>query len=122
MKFNRIVGQKRQKIDRKQDEQLQLLLGDSYNESGSASATSREACSRYIHAPIETENSVLEWWKLNEKHFPTLAKLARRFLAIPATSVPSERMFSAAGRLITKLRNRLGASKADMLLFLYKNK
>lgn len=84
-------------------------------------STSYEECNKYIHAPFSIENNVLEWWKLNEKYFPRLAKLARKFLAIPATSVPAERMFSAAGRLITKQRNRLGARKANMLLFLNKN-
>ena len=34
--------------------------------------------------------------------------MARDYLAIPATSVPIEQVFSQAGNLITKKRNRLG--------------
>jgi len=33
--------------------------------------------------------------------------MARRFLAIPATSAPIERVFSIGGSIITKSRNRL---------------
>ena len=36
----------------------------------------------------------LEWWKINENQYPRLSKMARDFLAIPSTSVPSEQCFS----------------------------
>jgi hypothetical protein len=42
----------------------------------------------------------LAWWKGNERKFPILAKLARMYLAIQATSAPSERIFSVASRII----------------------
>ena len=58
---------------------------------------------------------------LNSKHYPAVAALAARYLPIPATSVLSERQFSAAGRLITKLRSRLEPDRVDNILFLYKN-
>ena len=37
------------------------------------------------------------WWGQHHKEFPTLSILARHFLSAPATSVPSEQLFSAAG-------------------------
>ncbi len=49
----------------------------------------------------------LEWWKINETQYPNLAKMARDYLAIPATSVPSEQSFSISKNLITDNRNRL---------------
>jgi len=39
-------------------------------------------------------------------------------LAIPATSAPTERLFSTAGRTITAERNRLSPDMADALIFL----
>ncbi|GBC00492.1 hypothetical protein RclHR1_03880002 [Rhizophagus clarus] len=37
----------------------------------------------------------LEFWKINESQYPRLANMARDYLAIPSTSVPSEQCFSA---------------------------
>ncbi|GES99129.1 ribonuclease H-like domain-containing protein [Rhizophagus clarus] len=49
----------------------------------------------------------LEFWKINESQYPRLANMARDYLAIPSTSVPSEQCFSAGKYLITDTRNRL---------------
>ena len=38
----------------------------------------------------------LAWWKMHEKEYPVLAKMARDILAIPASSSECERIFSAA--------------------------
>jgi hypothetical protein len=32
----------------------------------------------------------LDWWRINESNFPYLAKLALKYLSIPATSAPSK--------------------------------
>ena len=53
--------------------------------------------------------------------YPVLAKMARQYLSIPATEVASERMFSAAGLTLTKLRSLLDADTVDVILFLHKN-
>ena len=74
----------------------------------------------YIKAPVNTSNS-LDWWRAHENEFPQLAPLARRYLAIPATEVPSERVFSSAGMTITKLRASLDPESVDKLIFLNKN-
>jgi len=63
----------------------------------------------------------LEWWRVNEVRFPRLAFLARKLLAIQATSAPSERLFSAAGLTIAKDRARLTPENAAMLIFLHDN-
>ena len=49
----------------------------------------------------------LEFWKVNESQYPRLANMARDYLAIPSTSVPSEQCFSTSKHLITDTRNRL---------------
>ncbi|KAK7160440.1 hypothetical protein R3I93_008173 [Phoxinus phoxinus] len=61
------------------------------------------------------------WWSLNEHRFKNLSRLAKAYLCIPATSVPAERVFSAAGLVVSRLRSRLLPKHVDMLLFLNKN-
>src|SRR5690606_36657321 len=60
----------------------------------------------------------LEFWQQKEKVFPYLAKMARDYLAIPATSAASERCFSQARVLLPYTRNRLSRKtiKEHMLL------
>lgn len=59
----------------------------------------------------------LLWWKENEKRFGNLAPLAKKYLCILGTSVPSERLFSKAGELISIRRNRLKSKNVDMMIF-----
>jgi hypothetical protein len=64
-------------------------------------------------------NCPLTWWKVNELKFPLLSHLAHRLLCIPATSAPSERVFSNAGLTIAKDRARLAPETAGELIFLH---
>lgn len=61
----------------------------------------------------------LLWWKKNQKTLPLMSILARQILCIPATSAPSERVFSMAGLTITKLRASLSSDNAGNLIFLH---
>ena len=60
----------------------------------------------------------LPWWKLHARNFPLLARVARRVLAIPASSAQSERLFSVAGQTVTKKRNSLASDNVELLVFL----
>ena len=66
-------------------------------------------------------NNPLDWWRFRATEFPRLSRMARKILAIPATSAPSERVFSVAGLTITKLRSRLRPDNASCLVFLKEN-
>ncbi len=49
------------------------------------------------------------------------ATLARTYLAIPATSVPSEQIFSQAGLILNKKRPALSPEHANHLICLHEN-
>ena len=77
----------------------------------------------YMAMPqADMDTNPLQWWKEKSKTvLPKLAQLVKTVLCVPATSTPSERVFSTMGVIITKLRNRLSASTAEAILFLKKN-
>ena len=50
---------------------------------------------------------VLEWWKQHSGTYPSLAHIARDYLAIPATSTPVKRAFSAGSNPIANKRASL---------------
>ena len=70
----------------------------------------------------ESIDNPLEWWKIvGTERFPFLAELARVFLAIPATSAPSESVFSRAGFEDRTNRARLGAETLRTSLLVVRN-
>ena len=78
-----------------------------------------DAFTQYFAEPIiESTRNPFEYWSENKTRFPTLAKMARKFLASPSSSVASERAFSAAGRVVTPSRSRLSSEKIRQLLYL----
>ena len=74
-----------------------------------------------VKANDGSNNNPLDWWKVKNQQYPQLAKLAKKFLCIPASSAPSERLFSKAGITISNRRNRLHPGTAESLLFLSEN-
>jgi hypothetical protein len=66
-----------------------------------------------------TFNCPLTWWKYNECKYRLLSILASRLLCIPATSAPSEHVFSVARLTIAKDRARLASDTANELIFLH---
>ena len=73
------------------------------------------------YPPVDVDLDPLMWWKDEQKKFPVLESLARKYLCICGTSVPSERLFSQGGNIVNTLRNRLSAEHVNMLIFLAKN-
>jgi len=76
-----------------------------------------------IETYLNSSNEYLEvdpiyFWKNNSKIYPVLSKIAFDFLVIPASSFPSEQIFSRSGNLITKLRNRLDKSTVQSVMLL----
>jgi hypothetical protein len=73
-----------------------------------------------LDLPSDGVNSdALAWWKDRRKTYPLLHRLAMRILIIPATSAPSERLFSNAGITIANDRARLLPEMAEKLVLLH---
>ena len=60
----------------------------------------------------------LMWWRqrLGDGVMIPLVNVVKKTFCIPATSVPSEQIFSKAGLLISKQKNSLKPSNVDMLI------
>ena len=71
--------------------------------------------------PIDREEPPLDWWKENQHRFPLVLRVARRYLTILITSTPTERVFSTAGLIVTRLISCLTPEHVNMLVYLNKN-
>jgi len=78
--------------------------------------TSRERFSRSVSAV-----DLLEWWRTQTETCRRLSQLARAVLAIPATSAPSERIFSAAVVVLNCKRSSLSPHVVDKVIFVHEN-
>ena len=75
---------------------------------------------QYLQRPVN-KGDILEYWKTQNENFPTLQKLAKLILAVPASAASSERNFSSAGFLVNERRTLLGENTVDEILFLHSN-
>lgn len=75
---------------------------------------------QYTTAGYTLPNAVpdleLSFWKGQVLHWPQLSLMAKHHLAIPATSTPSERCFSAARLILPYTRNRLTSETIRILM------
>ena len=104
------------------------LLGELFNSCSEASSTrtaeekSRVEVQRYTaEEQLDLDKNPLEWWKQRRATFLYLSQLVRRLYCITATSCLSERLFSAAGNLVTEKQNCLLTENVDRMLFLFEN-
>lgn len=70
--------------------------------------------------PMDTDP--IEYWS-SQSQFPSaFADFAKKILCIPATSVPSERIFSKTGQVISERRSNLKPKNVNILIFVGQNK
>ncbi|XP_062340763.1 uncharacterized protein LOC134039030 [Osmerus eperlanus] len=90
---------------------LWLLLDNQVSDTWRVQSTTASATievQRYlVDAYLDRVEDPLVYWARNAVVFPHLYKLAMVHLAIPATSVPCERIFSKAGHVVDNKLNRL---------------
>ena len=69
---------------------------------------------------LDLKGDPLLWWQVQQSELPVLAGLAKRYLAIPPTSVTSERIFKTA-KLANRDKPRLKPRNCETLVFLNYN-
>jgi hypothetical protein len=74
-----------------------------------------------VSAMANKGDAALGWWKVNQGRFPHISKLALKYLAIPASTAPSERVFSVAKNIISRKRWRLTPERFNECIFLKHN-
>jgi hypothetical protein len=77
-----------------------------------------EEIDNYLNMPNDININPLIWWKTHQEEYPILSLIAKDFLIIQSTSVPSEQAFSIASNTITQTRNRLDPETAREILCL----
>ena len=69
----------------------------------------------FPHASDET--SVEEFWPENSHIFRVIFEIYKLYLAAPAESTPSERLFSAGKNQVWNRRNTIGPDTIDEVVF-----
>ncbi|KAG8225184.1 hypothetical protein J437_LFUL001311 [Ladona fulva] len=73
----------------------------------------------YIQMPLcNSEQDPLNFGYKYVANMPLVSKMAKKYLCILATSVPSERLLSKAGQICSDLRSRIKSTNVDKLLFI----
>ncbi|KAL1939855.1 hypothetical protein VTO73DRAFT_9555 [Trametes versicolor] len=93
------------------DDAVKVGVAGNPNEQDAHAAEEKPELERYLagdggHGELRDP---LSWWKKHAVSFPVIARMARDFLAIPATSVAVERLFSKSRHLCTDVRASLRA-------------
>ncbi|XP_068179073.1 E3 SUMO-protein ligase ZBED1-like [Antennarius striatus] len=104
--------------------ELWQLLDESINSSRSSSSVvdATVEVDRYLaEVNIARAEDPLMYWKGHKRQYPHLYTLSRTWLCSPASSVPCEQVFSKAGEILSKRRNRLNPRTLEKLLFLNEN-
>lgn len=123
---------KKTKADKQEKKGLMSLLEDVIKPSGNSNtlpssnstgtmAEIKKEMSNYLCLEVQCSENPLQWWKDHSRHFPHLSLIARKYLCIPATSVPSERAFSVAEYIVNEKRSCLLPENVSLLVFLAAN-
>ncbi|XP_048834514.1 zinc finger BED domain-containing protein 4-like isoform X2 [Brienomyrus brachyistius] len=101
------------------------LLDSSVTEAQKVHSSTADAAAevmRYLNSPyLPRTGDPLDFWRKHSAIYPHLFTLARKYLSMPASSVPCSHIFSKAGEIMCQKRNRLSPSTLEKILFLNKN-
>ena len=82
------------------------------------SPQSSEITAYLAELTLEETNHTLQFQKTAEAQFHALSKLARKYLALAASSAPLEQVFSILGKILLSERARMSDHAFEMQMFL----
>ena len=68
------------------------------------------------HSLNDKNFNLLQYWKVNALRFHVVSSMAKKFLAVPASSVSSESTFSCGGRILDDYRSSLKPATVQALV------
>jgi hypothetical protein len=81
-----------------------------------------EFCTSKFEMDPSHKFDLLLFWKDHETKWPNLAQLVKYHLSAPASSAPSERVFSISKQVLSDRRNRLSPESAAVCTVLRANR
>jgi hypothetical protein len=119
IKAARILKEKEDAPETQPDDDDGELSDAELYRSGPLELDTETELTRYLKLPLmPRETNIYNFWKAKQFEFPIISKIAGDFLAIPATSAPSECVFSVGSDIVTKKRNRLTGDSVRMIMCL----
>ena len=73
-------------------------------------------------AAVSQDCNPLEYWKVNQLSYPMLSSLAKKYLSVPVSSAPVERIFSTGGKIFGPARCCLPDNLFQELMFIKLNR
>lgn len=93
------------------------MFGANSQSAEPVASTSGEEIQKFFEEPMLAETcDPLKFWQKKSGEFPILSRLAKRYLAFPATSGSVERLFSISGAIIRSHRAKINVSTAENIL------
>ncbi|CAI7804983.1 unnamed protein product [Closterium sp. NIES-54] len=86
-------------------------------DAGAGGMVQDDEVSRYLSERVRCDVTALKYWR-SATNMQTLRRMARDYLAIPATSASSERVFSLGRNLISWKRHRLASQRTRAVMIL----
>lgn len=103
----------------KRSDLLSFLEPESQTSNRNPTADAIVDVKQYVEKPVIPRSSYpIEYWAFSQSN---LKHIALKYLCIPGSSTPAERVFSKAGQLVNERRNRLSSDHINELLFINQN-
>ncbi|XP_034150871.1 zinc finger BED domain-containing protein 6-like [Esox lucius] len=105
-----------------QDGGLWEIFDSKVGETQSVQSSTADAAvevQRYLSDPyLNRAENPMHYWEKHSKVYPHLFQLARKYLSVPASSVPCERIFTKAGDVFNKKRSCLSMKAVEQIMLL----